>query len=164
MANLYNLTAQYKALEEMLEQYPCDEELALALAQIEDDLETKADNYAKVIANLTADAEAITGEIERLTARKRGIDNSVRRLKESLMTSMKETGKQKFKTELFSFGIQKNGGKAPLKVTATIDELPEEFRKVTVEPDNAKIREYIEQTGDLEYGYFEERGESLRIR
>jgi hypothetical protein len=35
-------------------------------------------------------------------------ENSVKRMKQALQTSMELTGKRKFKTALFSFGIQKN--------------------------------------------------------
>lgn len=164
MASIYELTNQYKALEEMLMLSPCEEELQAALAQIEDSIEVKAENYAKVMMNLDADAKAIGEEANRLQARKKAIENNIKRMKEALKMAMQATGKTNFKTELFSFNIQKNGGKAALKLTVPTDELPEELKRVVVEPDNDKIREYIEETGDLSFGYIEERGESLRIR
>lgn len=164
MSKLYDLTAQYKQLEELCEQYPCEEELKQALEKIDDDIEAKADGYAKIIANLEADFIAICDEIDRLTARKRSYDNSIRRLKENLMWSMKTVGKTKFKTQLFSFSVAKNGGKEPLVVDVTVDDLPSELVKVTRDVDKDALREYILETGDLTFGHFGDRGENLRIK
>lgn len=161
---LYDLTAQYKALEEMLELYPCEEEVKHALEQIEDDIEAKADGYAKIIASKDAHIEALTKEIARLTAMKGAEIKQKEWLKNNLMHSMKETGKEKFKTELFSFSIAKNGGKEPLVVDVSVDELPEDLVKVTRDVDKDKLREYIQETGDLTFGHFGMRGERLTIR
>lgn len=106
---LYELTAEYQQLLELAEDPDIPEEiLADSLEALGMDIEDKADGYAKVIAQLNADASALKAEIDRLTARKRTIERNVDRMKESLKTAMILTGKTKFKTELFSFGIQKN--------------------------------------------------------
>ena len=74
--------------------------------------------------------------------------------------TMKATGRTKFKTALFSFAIQKNGGAQPVKL---LDDVPEAWRKPGL-PDMAKIREYLADGNDLPFAALEERGESLRIR
>lgn len=162
--NLYTLTGAYKALETAIALNPDVEELKEELAKINDDIEVKADGYAKIIRNLEGDVEAIDTELKRLQNAKASKVNAVARLKENLMESMKETGKTKFKTELFSFGVQKNGGVAPLELTVKPEELPSEFQKVTIEADNKALREYINETGDFSYAVLKDRGESLRIR
>lgn len=162
--NLYELTGAYKALETAIALNPDVDEFQEELAKINDDIETKADNYAKLIRNLEGDVEAINSELSRLQGAKQTKVNAINRLKENLMESMKETGKTKFKTELFSFGVQKNGGVAPLELTVKPEELPQEFQKVTIEADNKALREYINSTGDLSYAVLKDRGESLRIR
>ena len=43
-------------------------------------------------------------------------------------------------------------------------ELPDDLVKITETPDLDAIRKYIEETGDLTYAHFGERGESLRIK
>lgn len=162
---LYELTGAYKALETEIELNPEDAEgLKEILDQIDDDIEIKADNYAKVIANKTADRKAIKDEIDRLTARMKSIDKGIDYMKQNLMESMKKTGKVKFRTSLFSFSVAKNGGKEPLVVDVTVDELPEELVKVTRDVNREALREYIIDTGDYSYGHFADRGESLRIR
>lgn len=164
MANIYQLTGTYKLLENAIALNPDDDELAEELAKINDNLETKADNYARIIRNIEGDVNAIDAELKRLNTAKASKMNAVKRMKENLMTAMVETGKTKFKTELFSFGVQKNGGVAPLELTVKPEELPSEFQKVKIEADATAIRKYIEETGDLSYGVLKDRGETLRIR
>jgi hypothetical protein len=78
---------------------------------------------------------------------------------------MRVTGKTKFKTELFSFNIAKNGGLAPLKIDIPIEEIPAEYFKERTEKDlNGKyIRECLDN-GSIDFAHYEERGESLRIK
>ena len=77
---------------------------------------------------------------------------------------MKETGKTKFKTKLFSFTIAKNGGALPVIVNVPTEKLDDEFVVVTEQPDLKAIAEYIKKTGDVSFAKFGERGESLRIK
>lgn len=162
--NIYQMTAKYKHLQTALECEPEDEEIAQLLAEIDDSIEEKADGYGRIIRNMQAEISGLNGEIDRLTKRVKSRENAVKRLKENLMYSMKETGKTKFKTELFSFGVAKNGGKAPLELMVLPEELPEDLRKVKYEPDNDAIRQYIEETGDFTYAMIKDRGEHLSIR
>lgn len=164
MANLYDLTAKYKHLQLALECNPDDKELEALFAEIDDNIEAKAEGYAMVMRNMESDIDGLDKEIKRLTERKTVMANGIKRMKNNLYESMKATGKTKFKTELFSFGIQKNGGAEPLVVDVTVDELPSELVKVTKEVDKDALRKYIKETGDFSFGHFTDRGESLRIR
>lgn len=164
MASLYELTGAYKHLEVSMLCNPDDEELQAEFDKISDDLEIKAENYGKIIKNLEADEKALAEEEARLAKRRNGIRRNIESMKANLFASMKETGKTKFKTELFSFGIQKNGGLKPLIMNVDVSELPKELQKVTVEPDNMAIRNYIAETGDISYAELGEASESLRIR
>ena len=162
--NIYELTGAYKHLEMAIALNPDDEELKEELAKIDDGIEVKAENYGKIIKNLEGDVLGIDAELKRLQNAKASKMNTINRMKENLMTSMKETGKTKFKTELFSFGVAKNGGLAPLELTVKPGELPSEFQKVTIEADNKALRDYINETGDLSYAVLKDRGEHLNIK
>jgi len=106
MATLYELTGQFRTIYDMDE---LDENVWLdTLESLEGEIEEKADGYAKVITNLTADIEPLDKEIKRLQAKKQVIQNKITGLKESLQESMQATGKTKFKTDLYSFNVQKN--------------------------------------------------------
>jgi hypothetical protein len=95
---------------------------------------------------------------------KKSRKNTVDRLKENLFNAMKETGKTKFKTDLFAFSIAKNGGKIPVVVDVETADLPDDLVNIVEKPDLDALRDYIERTGDLTYAHFGERGESLRIK
>lgn len=160
--NLYELTAVYQRLQNQIEQ---GEDVEGILAVIGDELEAKADGYARVIRNMEAQASAFKEEEKRIAENRKRLENGIERLKQNLFESMKATGKEKFKTELFSFSIQKNGGKIPVIVDVKdTSELPDELVKIIETPDLDAIRKYIEETGDLTYAHFGERGESLRIK
>ena len=87
--------------------------------------------------------------------------NNEKRLKQHLYERMKDTGKTKFKTDLFSFGIQKNGGLQPMEIVPDV-EIPDEYCRK--EPDNMKIREALKKGAELPFAVLKERGEHLSIR
>ena len=165
MATLYELTEDYMRLLDMAEDPDCDLEVFKdTLEGLDYEIEDKAVGYAKVIRELTARAEGLKAEIERLTNRKKAIETNIDNMKRSLENAMIITGKTKFKTDLFSFGIQKN------TPTVIIDEqyienIPEEYL-IEQDPkiDKAKIKEDIKAGKDLDGIAHLEQSESLRIR
>lgn len=82
-------------------------------------------------------------------------------LKQHLYESMKATGKTKFKTDLFSFGIQKNGGLQPMEIFPDVA-IPDEYCRK--EPDNTKIRDALKAGKELPFAVLKERGDHLVIR
>ena len=164
MANIYEITQDYLKIMSMMEDPELDPQtLADTLEAIEGELEVKADNYAKVMKNLEGDIAAIKSEIERLSEKKKALENNIKNMKAALQGSMEITGKTRFKTELFSFGIQKN---APSVVIDTdINNLPPEFLKFRdPEVNKTKIKEAIMNGENLDGFAHLEQGESLRIR
>lgn len=162
MNSLYEIIGNWKQISDMLYEEEIDEEcLKDTLEAIEGEFEDKADNYAKIIKNLLAAANAKENEIKELQKKKEAEENRAKLLKKMLYEAMKEMNKPKFKTELFSFNIQKNGGKQAL----TIDgEVPDTYTKVVVENDTDKIRQALENGEKLTFAHLEPRGESLRIK
>ena len=163
--NLYELTANYLALQQMIEDPEADMQMINdTMEAIDGDIEDKADGYAKVIKNMEASIVAIKAEQDRLTARKNLLELGIKTLKKNLEASMIATGKRKFKTDLFSFSIQKNGGKAPVILdVADTSELPDELVRIKEEPDMEAIRNMLDQ-GECKFAHYGERGEGLRIR
>lgn len=160
--NIYELKENWKQVAEMLYEEEIDEQCVLdTLESIEGEIEDKADGYAKIIKEFEHLRDSRKAEAKRLNESANSLDNRIKFLKDSLFNVMKETGKTKFNTELFSFNICKNGGKQAL----TIDgEVPEEYTKVIIENDNDKIRQALEDGEKLPFAHLEPRGESLRIR
>ena len=80
MSSIYELTQDYLQILSMLEDPELDPQtLADTMEGIEGEFEIKAENYAKVIKNLEGDILAIKAEVDRLTSKKRVIENNISR-------------------------------------------------------------------------------------
>lgn len=159
---LYEMTEDYKYLLSLAEDPDTDPEvLADTLEAMDGEIEYKADGYAKVIRQLEYDSAALDSEMKRIRNRKTSLDRNITRMKQSLKDSMEAIGKTKFKTELFSFGIQKN------KASVVIDDwklLPPDFLKVQDPvPDKTAIYECLRDGFELNGAHLEQTT-SLRIR
>ena len=165
MATIYELTSDYLNLLELAEDPDIDEQAFLdTLESIEGELEDKADNYAKVIRSLEADAAACDAEAKRLRAKKQTIENNVKRMKGALQYAMQTTGKVKFKTPLFSFGIRKNPASVVID-TANVRDFPDEYI-IESEPilDKKALKDALKAGEDLTGLCHLEQTESLQIR
>lgn len=165
MASLYELKGEYFILMEMMSDPDVDEQAVKdTLEAIDGEIEVKAENYAKVIRELEATIDVIEKEMKRLSDKVSKLKANVKRLKETLYLTMKQTGKTKFKTDLFSFSIQKNGGATPVIVDVDTSELPDDLVIISEKPDLKAIGEYLKTHPDSTIAHFGERGESLRIK
>ena len=165
MSRLYEIAEQYKALEEMLYDGEIDEQVIRdTLEAIDMEFEDKADNYAKLIKGMKADAKTLKEEEERLYARRKALENRATWLMSQLEENMRFTGKTKFKTSLFSVNIQKNGGKQPLEITENLADIPMKFLiQQEPVPNKEAIREYLADHV-VDWAELKPYGESLRIR
>ena len=161
---LYELTGDWLTLMDMLEDPDADEQaIKDTLEGIEGAIEDKADRYAMIINNMKADGEKIRNEEKRLAARRRMLDDRADYLKRVLTEAMYTTGKIKFKTALYSFGIQKNPPSVVLDVA--LSEIPEEYLEFAEPTVNRKqMLVDIRHGRDLEGIAHIEQSESLRIR
>lgn len=162
---LYELSNDYMTLLEMAEDPDIDEQAFLdTLEGIEGELEDKADNYAKVIRSLEADAAACDAEAKRLRAKKQTIENNVKRMKSALQYAMQTTGKVKFKTPLFSFGIRKNPASVIIDAV-NVRDFPDEYI-IESEPilDKKALKDALKAGEDLTGLCHLEQSESLSIR
>ena len=161
---LYELTADLLTLQEMLETPLDDEQVLLdTLEAVQGEYEMKLESYCKVVKNLEADMEALKNEAKRLTDKRKVLENNVERLKKVMFDSMKVTGTEKVKGQLFSVAIQRNGGKLPIIVDVPTEQLPDECVKVVESPDLEAIAKLID-AGKCDFAHYGERGESLRIK
>ena len=154
---LYELTEIYLNLKDMdIEKG----DLNAALENIDDEIETKADNIAKVLRDFEGDIEALKSEEERLAKKREVIENRQKQLKEYLQNAMLVLDKRKFKTDLFSFNIQCN---APSLKILDESKIPEDYYKIERNLNKNALKEAVKN------GLFEDAAElvqteSLRIR
>lgn len=162
---LYEITEDFRRLYEMADE--CDltpEDIADTLESLQYELEEKADGYAMVMRQLEGDIALLKAEIDRLSGRKKTVENNIKRMKQGLETAMKAANKPKIKTKLFSFGIQKNPPSVVMD-EQYIENIPDEYL-IPQEPkiDKKKIKEDLKAGVNLEGLAHLEQTEGLRIR
>lgn len=163
--NLYELTEQYAVLQDMMYDPEADEQTVRdTMEAVWGEIEDKADGYAKIILGMKYDIEALQAEERRLQARRQSLDSRQKWLKENLMANMEAIGKTKIKTALFTVSIQKNGGKEPLVIDGTIEDIPGKF--LIPQPpvvDNDAVRALLIEK-QVDWAHLEPRGVHLGIR
>ena len=169
MASLYEVTGNILALQELLES-PLDDEDVLkdTLEAVQGEYEFKLESYCKVIKNLEADIVGIKAEVDRLSGKRKVLENNIDRLKKAMFESMKATNTPKVKGQLFTVAIQKNGGVIPINydkndknITAN---LPDHLVNIVKTPNLEAIRELLEAGKVVDGFTLGERGESIRIK
>lgn len=162
MANIYELTNDFLHVQDLIEEGELDlEMLQNTLECLDYEIEEKAEGYAKIIKNLTAEIEGLKKEEERLANKRKAIENNITNLKKNLETAMILTGKKKFKTNLFSFNIKKN---APSLKILDDTKILDEFKIPQPDKiDNKAIIQQIKEGKEFTWAKLEQ-SESLRIR
>lgn len=165
MASMYELTADWSAVLAMAQDPDVDPQaIADTLEAIGGEIEDKAEKTAIVMKELEAEAAKLKAEEQRLKDRRVKVENNIKDIKQRLFDAMKTTGKEKFKTELFSFSIAKNGGKIPVIVDVETADLPDDLVTIIEKPNLDAIAAYLEKHPESKFGHFGERGEHLNIK
>lgn len=141
--NLYEITQEAQYLAVLLETEELTAELEEALIINQDQLQAKAVNYAKVIANYQAESDAIDQEIKRLKAMKESRDKKVEWLKESVKKAMLVSGIEKVESPLFKLSVRRSEA---VEVDV-VEALPTAFQNVknVVTADKVAIKEAIKR-------------------
>ena len=160
MATLYELTGQYLDIYNL----EIDDETKLDTIEslgLDEEIEAKAENYAKLIRNLEADKQIYKEEEQRFKEKKERTDKKIERLKRDLQASMEITGKTKIKGELFTISVQNS------KASVIVDEanLPKKYwvKKVTEAPDKKGLYDLLKEGKKVKGASLQE-NRSLRIR
>lgn len=140
---LYEITQEAQYLAVLLETEELTAELEEALIINQDQLQAKAVNYAKVIANYQAESDAIDQEIKRLKAMKESRDKKVEWLKESVKKAMLVSGIEKVESPLFKLSVRRSEA---VEVDV-VEALPSAFQNVknVVTADKVAIKEAIKR-------------------
>lgn len=104
-------------------------------------------------------------ESKRLKALADADYNRAKSLQNLIFYHLKSKGVNKIRLPHNNLTVAKNGGKRPVKLREGVSplDLPQQFQKISVDADKDALREYIENVGELDFAYLEERGEHLRI-
>lgn len=170
--SIFDIADDFEALWEMMEDLDGDitEDPQTFQAykdfceELETNLKTKADSYARIITDANAKADSIEAEIVRLRKLKSSHVKKSQKLKELLFFAMEKTGQVKFETDLHKFAIQKAGGKQKLDVTVPPEELPEQYQMTLIDADKEALRHALAAGKEIPGVVLMERGSYLRIR
>jgi len=187
---IYEITADYKALENLLDEMTDPEtgetrkftdeekaELTKWTDEIQGNFEAKFNGIYKVYCNKKAEAEiaiaeknAMKAEMDRLSKRANARENEAERLKMLIGYAMDKLKMDKLKTGLFSIGYQATKKSAkPVEGIFKPDEIPVEYlkRELSQSSINEAIKEgrlYEKTVDPLDKGklfYMDENGEQV---
>ena len=175
MKSIFDISADYlqtiAELENFLIENDTDEvpeHLDEALSINKDEMNDKLRNYYFYIEQLKGEAETLKNHAAKISAKKRAIENNIKRLKNYVAAGLQlygeknKSGNMFYKHELF-------------KVTATpssrlkiIDEtkIPEQYKKevYTVKIDNAQIKKDIKNGANIEGAFIDDTQLNVNFR
>lgn len=121
MKSLYELTEEFSDLVLLLEsEEVSEEEIAFEMQRVSEDIDAKALGYAQILRNWTIEADGLSTEIDRLTKRRKAVENASARLKRHLQNAMVLTGKKQITTSIGKWTIRNNPPSAVITDFASI--------------------------------------------
>lgn len=162
--SLYNLTNEYEELQaKLLSESESDVQEAYdSLVLTDEKIEQILPWYAKLCKNLEAESEMYKAEADRLAKLAKARSNAVERIKQSIYDAMMVTGRDKVKTDIGTYSLQKN----PASVEVTdLSKVPESYL-IPVDPkvDKKGIIQAYKMTGEIIPGTEIKQEMGLRFR
>ena len=174
MATLFSIKDEYLAFYEMattaIDEAQDAVELDKAINAFKDTLEsikgelsTKAEGYVAVLDRLKQEQKRAKEIKDKYSTIEQNRKDAIARINATLMMVTDEMDMTEMPAGDVSIKIVKNGGQLPMEITGDV---PDNMAKVTIEPDNAKIRAYLEseEGKDCEWAHFKERGRHIVVK
>ena len=160
---LYELTAEFKAVADKLEQLDLDDQtIADTLEGYLADFDNKVVSISSFIRNLEVSVHAIKNAEAEMNDRRRAIERKIEGLKSYVLTNMKAIGKDKVECALFKVSVRNNPASIVVDESAVV---PKEFvvTKVTESVDKKALKTALEE-GLVVEGVSLVRSNSLSIK
>ncbi len=164
MASIYELTDDIRFINQMMEEGEVDPEaLKGALEVSKEELKIKLEHYCQFIKNLESDIDGLKMEEQRLSLKRKHLEDTKERMKAAMEWSLGEVGETKL--ECGTFKVSKQMNPASVKVDCELSLIPEKYL-IPQEPkvDKKLLKEDIDGGVDLSGVAHLERTESLRIK
>ena len=163
MNTLYDITLQYREmLEKMLdtasEDGEVDEQVMHELAQAQDALEVKAENCAAMYLEIDSEVERIKKFEGKIKTRRERLQNRRDRLKEYIDRNVTAAQIERIEGEFVNISYRKSE-KVEIDNEA---EIPEEYWRVTKEPDKTAIKQALK--AGISMGAHLEQTKSIQIK
>ncbi|UNM90587.1 siphovirus Gp157 family protein [Vagococcus sp. CY52-2] len=160
MANLYELTSNYKYVLDLADELD-EQTLKDTLDSIKEPLEEKVDNTARLIKAMENDVKAFKEEETRIKQRRQAIENNIKRIKERLQYDLENNELDKIEGKTFKVSVQNN----PVSVKIVDEKMIPKGYFVEQEPKLNK-KELLEdmKRGEEIFGAELQQTRSIRIR
>lgn len=152
--NLYQITQEFLELASMIEDAggEVNDAILEELAISRDNFSHKAEGYARLILKWDSEIETASAEIKRIQALKKAKENSVARLKETLLFALQAFGQEdnkgvkRYETALFKLSTRKS------QAVEITDEatLPDEAFVFKKEVSKTAIKKLLEEGQELD--------------
>ncbi len=142
---LYEITEQLRELMAM-DDVPA-EQLQDTLDMVNEEFEQKAEQVAAFIRELSLDSEGYKSEIERLSDRKKAIDNKIDSMKDYLRVNMQAADMTKIKGKLFTITL---GSPTETVYVADSALLPDGLVYIKREPNKTDIKAQLKSGAEIE--------------
>lgn len=130
------------------------------LENLKGELETKSSGYVAVMTRLKMEQEKAEQIAKTYQAVANSRKNAIKHMNNTLLAVMDGLNLAEMPAGDVTIKVKKNGGLQPLVIDGTV---PDNMTKVTVEPDNNKIREYLKDN-ECDWAHLEERGRHIEIK
>lgn len=164
-ATLFDIVGEFQQLYEMAtsEEEQAEQVFLDTLDSLMGELETKGSGYVAVINRLEAEQAKAEEIAKAYSAVAKSRKNNIKRMKDKLLYAMDLLGKTEIPAGDLTIKVKKNGGLQPLVITGDV---PENMNKITIEPDNDKIRAFLKEQPDgmCDFAFLEERGRHIEIK
>lgn len=166
---LFNISDDLEKLNELLDEIGDDtqqqELIQEWFEQLGEERDRKLDAYAALIAEMQTRAEVRKAEAKRMLELATSDESRAKILKDKLKWFFEKHQLKTLETARYKLSVAKNSTR-PLIVNpnAAIAQLPEEYKKVSVELDTAAVREALKQGVELSFAHLGEAGTHIRIR
>ena len=166
MPKLYEITSQYAALMGLIAEKDGEigEGEQIVLGELQDELNTKVENIAKLIKNLESDRDAFKNEADRLYNRARSTENRVKWLKDYVKNEMLRMNVRDVKGEILTVRIRPS---QPSCIVLNEGAIPPQYWRVipeTREVDKKAIIDRYKTADEIVSGTEIARGETLTIK
>ena len=160
---LFDIVGEFQQLYDIAtsEEERAEQVFIDTLESLKGELETKSAGYVAVITRLEAEAAKADEIAKAYAAVAKSRKNAIKRMKDALLYAMDSLDKKEMSAGDLTIKIKNNGGVQPLVIDGKV---PDNLTRVTIEPDNEKIRAYIKEHEDCDFAHLEERGRHIEIK
>ena len=162
MGNLFDITKEFQQLYELATDPEVDPDVfSDTLEALTGELEVKGRGYVCVIKQLEMEAKQAKEISQQFTDKQKLRENRIKHMKDTLLYAMTKIGTDQIEAGEWTIKVQKNGGLQPMVIDG---EVPENFKRITIDDDKEKIRKALENGEELDFAHLEERGKHISIK